>query len=277
MARYVLCIGAHPDDNEAHVGGTAAKCRARGDVVKFVAVTNGNKGHFAEEYKRSPALLAARRMREAQTAAAVIGAEFETLNVPDGEVYVTPKLTTALVRLIRTFGPPGQGPDLVLFHRPMDYHRDHRYTAQLVLDAAFLLTVPLLCSEVPPLKQMPVLAYWWDGFTEGGAFRPDVVVPIDDVLEQKIEMLCAHESQMFEWLPYLGGKLEEVPSDPAGRRTLVTRAVQARNARVREDVEEQLCRQGLAAACQYAEAFQISEYGRQPEEEELRTLFPAFL
>ena len=105
MARTILCIGAHPDDNELNVGGLATRLRRRGDTVHFVSITNGNKGHFTDEYKADPGKLAARRLIEAQNAAAVIGASYETLGVPDGEVYVDQATTEAVVRCIR---PPNQ-------------------------------------------------------------------------------------------------------------------------------------------------------------------------
>src|SRR2546423_15406098 len=192
--RYILCIGAHPDDNEGSVGGTAARFRIRGDAVKLVSVTDGSKGHFAPEYIHDPDALASRRAEEARAAAAVIGAEYESMRIPDGEVYVTQSATEEMIRLIRSFGPPGHGPDLVLLNRPSDYHRDHRYTAQLVLDATYMLTVPPMCPDTRHLDRMPVFAYWQDDFTEGSPFRADVVVPIDDTIEQKIDMVCAHAS-----------------------------------------------------------------------------------
>src|SRR5207302_9392504 len=145
MPRYILCIGAHPDDNGGHMGGTAAMLRRRGDVVRFVSVTDGSKGHYAKEYIADPEALARRRYDEARAAAAVIGAEYETMGVPDGEVYVNPASTEAMVRLIRSFGPPSRGPDLVIINRSNDHHRDHRYTPQLVLDATYMLTAPLMC------------------------------------------------------------------------------------------------------------------------------------
>src|SRR5580700_6379364 len=145
---HILCIGAHPDDNEFSVGGTAARLRRRGDEVRFVSVTNGDKGHFEEQYIKDPGALAARRLIEATNAAAVIGASYQTLGVHDGEVYVDLATTEAVIRCIRSFGAPGRGPDLVLFNRPLDYHRDHRYTSQLVLDATYMLTVPTMCPDV---------------------------------------------------------------------------------------------------------------------------------
>jgi LmbE family N-acetylglucosaminyl deacetylase len=271
MSRSILFIGAHPDDDDLSSGGLAALCRRRGDEVLFLSVTNGDKGHFASEYIVDPAVLARRRMAEGEAAVAVIGARFATLGARDGEVYVTPELTDRMVRLIRGFGQPGQGPDLVLLNRPNDYHRDHRYSARLALDATYMLTVPMFCPDTRHLDRMPVFAYWFDRFTEGGAFRPDVVVPIDAVMDEKVAMALAHESQLFEWLPFNAGTADSVPMDPDGRRDYVTHRVRDRAIRVREGC----CLSGQQPPdFQYAEAFQISEYGRRPVTEELVELFP---
>ncbi len=266
--RHVLFIGAHPDDCDFSCSGTAARMTARGDRVRFVAVTNGDKGHFRPDYIADPSLLAARRREEGRRAAAVIGAEFETLDVHDGEVYVTLELAERMVRLIRRSGPPGIGPDLVLLNRPNDYHRDHRYTAQLALDATYMLTVPPMCPDTPHLRRMPVFAYWWDRFHEGGEFRADVVVPIDDVLDRKTAMGVEHASQFLEWLPYNAGTTASVPSDPGGQRAFLRQRFETRAAAVRAHCAPP------DAPYQFAEAFQISEYGRQPEASELRELFP---
>jgi LmbE family N-acetylglucosaminyl deacetylase len=274
--RHILCIGAHPDDNEFSVGGTAALLRARGDEVRFVSVTNGDKGHFADEYRSDPARLAARRLIEAQNAAAVIGASYQTLGVHDGEVYVDLPTTEAMVRCLRSFGEPGQGPDLVLLNRPVDYHRDHRYTAQLVLDATYMLTVPLMCPDAPHLNRMPVFAYWYDDFRDLVPFRADIAVPIDSVMEQKTQMMMAHVSQVFEWLPYNAGRLDQVPpeSDPDGRREMIARQARARGEYRRARAAAALEKHPSGADARYAEAFQICEYGRVPDEAELRNLFP---
>lgn len=266
---YVLCIGAHPDDNESAIGGTVALFRRRGDVVRMVSVTDGSKGHYAPEYIRDPEALVHRRRQEAERAAAVVGAEYECMGIPDGEVYVDRPATEEMVRLIRGFGPPGHGPDLVLLNRPNDYHRDHRYTAQLVLDATYMLTVPPMCPDTRHLDRMPVFAYWQDSFTEGTPFRVDIAVPTDAAIEQKVEMCCAHASQYFEWLPYNAGELEAVPETEAARRAWLGERVRRRAEQVRER-----CGQRAPAGTRCAEAFQISEYGRQSDAEELRRLFP---
>jgi LmbE family N-acetylglucosaminyl deacetylase len=173
-----------------------------------------------------------------------------------------------MVRMIRAWGEPGRGPDLVLVNRPNDYHRDHRYTAQLVLDTTYVLTVPLMCPEVLHLSRMPVFAYWYDRFREGGRFRPDVVVPIDAVMGRKITLGIEHASQLFEWLPFNSGTPDQVPEDAAGRLEFARRRFEARAAAVRDHCAPP------DAPFRFAEAFQISEYGRQPDAAELRELFP---
>jgi N-acetylglucosamine malate deacetylase 1 len=267
---HILCIGAHPDDNELNVGGLATRLRRRGDSVKFVSVTNGDKGHFADEYKAAPEALAARRLIEAQDAAAVIGASYETLGVHDGEVYVDLPSTEAMVRCLRRFGEHGKGPDLVLFNRPLDYHRDHRYTAQLVLDATYMLTVPLMCPDTRHLDRMPVFAYWYDDFKDIQPFVAEIQVPIDNCLDEKTSMVCHHESQFFEWLPYNAGVLHEVPTDEAGRRVRVRGIVERRGA---YRAERSATARIKGGPCQHAEAFRVCEYGRQPSDDELRHLF----
>jgi LmbE family N-acetylglucosaminyl deacetylase len=274
--RHILCIGAHPDDNEFSISGTAARLRARGDEVRFVSVTNGDRGHYYEEYKTERPALAARRLKEARNAAAVIGADYQTLNVHDGEVYVDLPTTEAMVRCIRGFGEPGRGPDLVLLNRPVDYHRDHRYAAQLVLDATYMLTVPLMCPDTQHLDRMPVFAYWYDDFREIIPFRPEIAVPIDNTIDQKIDMVCAHVSQLFEWLPYNAGRLDQVPpeSDPEGRREMVARRIRTRGEYLRKQASGIWERWSLPENTRYAEVFQICEYGHRPDNEELCTLFP---
>lgn len=270
---HILCIGAHPDDCDFSMGGTAALFARRGDRVKFVSVTNGDRGHFWDEYRENRDRLASRRLEEGRRAAATFGAEFESLGVHDGEVYVTPELTERMIRLIRGWGDAGNGPDLVITNRSNDYHRDHRYGAQLVLDATYMLTVPFMCPDVRHLDRMPVFAYWYDTFREGGAFRPDVVVPIDGVMEVKARVALAHESQFFEWLPYNDGRQDTVPVDVEGRLAYLRARLEARSRAVAEACQR-AAPERVPAGCRLAEAFQISEYGRTPDSAELERLFP---
>ncbi len=270
--RYILCIGAHPDDVEGSIGGTVTLMRKRGDVVRFLSVTDGGKGHYRQEYAENPRLLVERRMAEAQRAAAAIGAEFVCLGAPDGGVYVNHETTSSMIRAIRSFGEPGKGPDLILVNRLNDYHRDHRVTAQMVLDSVYLLTVPTICPDVPALRRMPVVMYWHDDFTEPVPFRADVVVDIDGVIQTKIDMLCAHESQFAEWIPYTMG-MSPLPLTHEQMREWLTEWMyrDARNARAAaERAQPRIVPDG---AYEFAEAFQVSEYGSRPTDEWLREMF----
>lgn len=273
MALDILCIGAHPDDNEFSIGGTIALLTARGHRVRMLTVTNGCRGHYFPEYVADIGLLAERRRLESIEAARIARADYACLGINDGEVYVTPDSTEAMIRAIRSFGELGRGPDLILTNRPDDYHRDHRYTARLVLDAVYMLTVPPMCPDAPALRRMPVIAYWQDSFTEGGAFRPDAVVTIDAGMAEKVAMVCAHKSQFYEWIPYNSAShpsFADWPEDESRRYARMDGILREMSAATARRYRTLMQRDGL-----YAEAFQISEYGDTPGEERLRELFPS--
>jgi len=164
----------------------------------------------------------------------------------------------------------------VLGPRPNDYHPDHRYTGVLLQDAAFMVTVPNICPEVPALRRNPVFFYFQDNFQRPNPFRPDVVVSIDDAIEKKLDMLDAHVSQVYEWLPWHGERLDQVPKDPAARRKWLATGNYARP--VSDALRAELRKWYGAAGdkVRYAEAFEICEYGRRPTDQELKVLFPFF-
>ncbi|MGO8672245.1 MAG: PIG-L deacetylase family protein [Capsulimonadaceae bacterium] len=272
---HILIIGAHPGDGEIFVGGTAALWRRRGDRVKFLSLTDGSRSHFDRHYADHPEELVRRCEEESSAAASVIGAEYGSLGVPDGSVFVTPELTELLVREIRRFGPePGTGPTLIVINRPFDRPRDHAHGAQLVLDAAGICAMPLVCADILAPSRVPTIAYWHDDYTEIAPFEADLVVPIDSALDEKTRLVAAHESQVFEWLPYSRGLLDHVPVDPAERTAWLRHGrIEPMGARVRA-----YCTNSLHAALphgRYAEAFQISEYGHQPSISERAQLFPS--
>ncbi|HEX9202767.1 MAG TPA: PIG-L family deacetylase [Vicinamibacteria bacterium] len=264
----IIAFGAHPDDCDIRAGGTAARWAALGHQVKFVAVTNGDAGHQSE----GGGALARRRRLEAQEAGRRLGiAEYETLDNHDGELVPSVAVRQQVIRRIRQWNA-----DIVLAPRPNDYHPDHRYTGVLVEDAAYMVVVPNVCPDTPPLRKNPVFLYFQDGFQRPNPFRPDVVVSIDDVLERKIEGLDAHTSQVYEWLPWVAGQLEHVPADPAARLEWL------RKMRSGEPLSEPL-REALRKwygprgdSIRNVEAFEVCEYGRQPSKDDLKRLFPFY-
>jgi LmbE family N-acetylglucosaminyl deacetylase len=261
----IIAFGAHPDDCDSRAGGTAAKYAALGHRVRFVAVTNGDAGHQTE----GGGALAARRRAEAQEAGRRIGIEYVVLDNHDGELVPSVNVREQIIRQIRQWNA-----DLVLAPRPNDYHPDHRYTGVLVQDAAYMVVVPNVASDTPALRKNPVFMYFQDGFQRPNPFTPDVAISIDDVIEKKIDMLDAHVSQMYEWLPWVSGNLDSVPKGAAERRKWLreTRAGQptaaVRTALVKWYGPEK------GKAVRHAEAFEICEYGTRPDEALIRKLFP---
>ncbi len=202
-----LMIGAHPDDMDLRCGGLAIKLHARGHRVVFLSMTNGNAGHMSMD----KAALRERRLNEMQEAARLYGGiRYETLDVDDG--YLTADIPTRekLIRLIRR-----EKPDVIITHRTCDYHPDHRACGQLTEDCSYLVGVPLICPDEPPLRKQPAILFCEDRFTQPSPFRPDLCVSTDDVIGQKIRGVLAHRSQFNEWLPWDGhwedvlGKSEE--------------------------------------------------------------------
>ena len=264
----VIAFGAHPDDCDHGAGGVAAKFAALGHKVKFVSLTNGDAGHQSE----GGGQLATRRRAEAQEAGRRIGIEYEVLENHDGRLLPTLDVREQVIREIRQWKA-----DIVIAPRPNDYHPDHRYTGVLVQDASYMVIVPNIVSDTPPLPRNPVFLYYSDRFARPQAFRPDIVVSIDDVYQKKIDMLDAHVSQMYEWLPWTRGKLDEVPKDAIARKKwLLMQPIAASDVKPewREPLEKRYAAD--ASKIQHAEAFEITEYGRQPTEEEIRKLFPFF-
>ena len=267
----ILCFGAHPDDCEIQAGGTAARWAAQGHKVKLVSVTNGDIGHW----KEAGGPLAHRRLAEVRAAATVLGVECEVLDIHDGELLPTLENRRTIVRLIRQWNA-----DIVIAPRPNDYHPDHRYTGVLVQDAAYMVTVPFFCPDVPHLKRNPVFLYFPDSFQKPNPFAPDVVVSIDDVIERKLDALDKLVSQFHEGGANGGPDL--MPADPEGRQRRsreVREYFRNRQKNLRTRFQDTIVAwYGAAAAekIQHVEAFEICEYGRRPDKAELKRLFPFF-
>src|SRR5579859_1218796 len=267
----IICFGAHPDDCEIQAGGVGAMWAAKGHHVKLVSVTNGDIGHW----RQAGGPLAQRRKAEAEKADQILGVTTEVLDIHDGELLPTIENRRMITRLIREWKA-----DIVMSPRPNDYHPDHRYTGVLVQDAAYMVTVPFFCPDVPYLKNNPVFLYYPDSFQKPNPFQPDVAVAIDGVIGKKLDALDALESQFYEG--GANGYPELIPTDPAKQ--------QERHRQVRAGFEHRYLDQAQrfkaklaefygqdkAGSVRYAEAFEICEYGRRPNAEELKRLFPFF-
>ena len=264
----LLVIGAHPDDAEYKAGGLAALYRRLGHEVTFISITDGSAGH----HRMSGPPLAERRRAEAAAAGATLGVRYEVCEHPDGRLLPELAIREQVIRAIRGFRP-----DLVLTHRPNDYHPDHRATAQLVQDAAYLLTVPPICPDVPHLRRDPVIAYLSDTFTKPCRFEPTVFVDVSDVWDAKVGMLHEHRSQFYEWLPYNQRIEAEVPAgDDARRAWLSAKMADLTHDQMRlwrERIATQVGRRAVGDRLLF-EAFEGSEYGAPLDDDAIARLFP---
>jgi len=265
----IIVFGAHPDDCEIRAGGAGAMWAKSGHHVKFVSMTNGDIGHWG----MAGGPLAKRRYAEVKAAAEILGVSTEVLDIHDGELMPTLENRKIVTRLIRQWNA-----DIVIGHRPNDYHPDHRYTGVLMQDSAYMAAVPFLCPDTPRLKKNPVFLYSFDRFKTPNPFRADVVVAIDSVIEQKVDALATIESQFIEGGAM--GNAGRVPGNEEERKAAHKRlrdAFRRRFARVADSGREKLIElygEEKGKQVKYAEAFEICEYGRQPSKQDLRKLFP---
>ncbi len=262
----VIVIGAHPDDCDICAGGTAIQWAKMGHQVKFLSLTNGDAGHQS----MGGGALARRRRAESQEVARRLGiAEYEVLDNHDGELVPSLEVRKQVIKAIREWKA-----DVVILPRPNDYHPDHRNTGLVVQDAAYMVIVPNVVTEVPPLEKNPVFLYCRDRFSKPNPFSPDIAVDIDAVYDQKTYALDAHQSQFYEWLPWTAHRLDEVPSDPVERLNWLGKI---RKRTITEEIRHSLTRwygPERGPWTSQAEAFEICEYGNQPTVTEIHELFP---
>ena len=268
----IIAIGAHPDDCDFKFGGTAALFAKMGHNVKFLSLTNGDAGHQSE----GGGALANRRRQEAINAGKALGiAEYQTLDNHDGELLPSLQVRHQVIRAIRKWNA-----DIVLGHRPNDYHPDHRNAGKVVVDASYMVIVPNVCPDTPPLSKNPLFLYMEDNFTKPYPHEPDIVVSIDNIIELKIDGLHAHTSQIYEWLPWTNGGdeiLAKIPTTNNERRKWLTKRVKNRSNNIDSIKRISLVKwygKDLAQKVKYIESFEVAEYEMQPSDNDIRSLFP---
>lgn len=264
----VLVIGAHPDDCEIKAGGITAMYRAAGHQVKFVSVTNGEAGHQSIP----PAELAALRKQETAAVAKLMGIEYEVLGNRDGRLLATVEPRLELIALIRRYHP-----DLILTHRPNDYHPDHRATSTLVCDAAYMVIVPHIVPEVPALRVNPVIAYLSDHFQRPVPFAPTIVIDVEPVLESIMQQMECHRCQFFDWLPYTRCEEMGFPTDAAAQRQYLLKFYQDFNGPLADRYRDLVVKtygEERGRKIRYIEAFEPCEYGSPLTDANKKTLFP---
>jgi LmbE family N-acetylglucosaminyl deacetylase len=266
----VIAFGAHPDDAELKAAGVAALWAEEGHEVKFVAMTNGDIGHF--EMAGGP--LAQRRRAEVLECANILGITTEVLDIHDGELMPTLENRKTVAGLIRDWQA-----DIVMSHRRYDYHPDHRYTGELVEDAAVVVVAAFFDPYTPVVARNPIFLHYSDGFQKPYPFQPDLVVSVDEGVEKKWDCIRAMPSQFADADSWQGRTLPNVPEDPQERADYILSVMQGRFEGLADQYRDRLIElygEEKGRAVKYAEAFEICQYGRQPSIDELKQLFPTF-
>lgn len=266
----VIVFGAHPDDAELSAAGVANLWSQEGADVKFVAMTNGDAGHFSQ----AGGPLAQRRAAEVGQCAEILGLTNEVFDIHDGELMPSLENRRKVVRAIREWDA-----DIVIGHRRWDYHPDHRYTGELVEDAAVLVVAPFFEPLTPGVDRNPIFLHDHDGFDKPYPFEPDIVVSIDESAEAKWDCIRAMPSQMADADSWQGRYLPGVPETQEERAEFILDYIKQRFAAVADQYRDRLIElygEEEGSAVVYAEAFEICQYGRQPSIEELKELFPTF-
>ncbi len=277
----ILMIGAHQDDNEFRCGGLAHKYVKMGYDVRFLSLCNGSRGHHV----LTPEQTVKTRAAESAKVAELLGITYHVWDIDDCSIVADLETRRRLIRYIREYQP-----DLIISHRPNDYHADHRAVGQLVQDASYLLIVPHECPDVPAIKKMPLIIYNEDKF-KNPDFSGDIVIDIDDEIDTKLKIADINVSQVYEWLPYIHG--EEVPTGAAERFEWLKglnitadttdeevmsaeRGYAVRFAKTAARFRKELIKrygEERGSKVRYAEAYEVCEYGGKLTEELKEKLF----
>ena len=211
----ILCVHAHFDDFEFSAAGTFELWRRKlGASLKarVIVCTDGRAGHHFRTREETGQI----RLQEQFESARIGGYEFELLKLPDGQapreacLQVSPDLLAALWKAIREFEPD------YLFCPPLPadplagIHVDHVAVAEAVRQVAYMLNVPHAftpeypADETKPVQcKVPVIVNLFDSYM-AGANACDIAVDVEPAFQKICEMSWCHQSQIMEWLPWVG-------------------------------------------------------------------------
>lgn len=190
----ILTITAHPDDAEIGVGGILLKAKKQGLKIGLIICTRGEAGGIVPMETR---------LQEAEAAADIMGYDyFRQLDFPDAGVEVNAANIKRLIPLVRECTP-----QIVLTIHPDDYHPDHKAVSQLVDKTVFVAGLKKHTTDNTIWHPHQFFYFSLDPRTN--TKRPDIIVDISDVWEDKKEALNAHASQKIttsieKWAEYLG-------------------------------------------------------------------------
>jgi LmbE family N-acetylglucosaminyl deacetylase len=269
----ILSVHAHFDDYEFVASGTFELWRQKlGPELRarVIVCTDGKAGH----HFRTREELHHVRVREQEASARLGGYEMEILRLPDGQVpreaclQVSVPLLAALWKSIRDFEPD------YLFCPPIPadplagVHVDHVAVAEAVRKVAYMINVPHAFTPEYPADEtqsepckVPVILNVYDGYM-AGANAYDLAVDVESVFPKICEMTHCHQSQLMEWLPWVGRHQMDAPADMAEWAKTLRARFQRQNRELGIQSEH------------IFEVFTVTAWGEVPTLEQLRGDFP---
>ncbi len=187
----VLAVSCHPDDIEIGCGGTLIRYAKEGHNVTICHCANGNQGHVII----MPEELGKIRIEEARRGGEMMGA-VETITLDVGDLMLdsyNQEVVEKMTNIVRRVNP-----DVIITHDPDDYMKDHQQVSKLVFDASFSATVPHFAPGDAPFTHTFAPIFYMDTLA-GVNFQPEYYVNITGEIEQKLEALDCHESQI-KWM-----------------------------------------------------------------------------
>ena len=255
----VMVIFAHPDEGEIYAGGVTALYTKMGHEVKFMSLTNGDAGHFSMK----PEDLAERRYKEAMRAKEILGlSAYEILSYHDGVLKNEEEVQNKVTESIEAWNA-----DVVFtFYPAKGGHNDNMNAGWIVRKA----------SKKLDREELPVFIYMRDFHTVSFSYIPDIAINIDEVWETKLASCRAHESQVVEYNPEAEGVLDEVLASKKKQDDFLFHNTSPFSL-VRPDnllALEKWYGKEMAQNVTFVEEFEIAEFGRQINDQEVFELFP---
>ncbi len=183
MAKKILIISAHPDDETIGMGGAMLKHRAAGDALYWLILTDAVRPKWSQKYIDQKEL-------EIKAIAKFFGitktfrSHFPTMHL---NALSSDVITDAISKIIT-----GVRPDVVYCPPPNDINSDHRAAFQ----AALVATRPLLQSSVREFiaYEIPVTTRFVDA-ASGNFFVPNLYMDISRFLKKKIQAFKLYKTE----------------------------------------------------------------------------------
>ena len=269
----LLCIHAHFDDFEFVAAGTFEMWRRKlGDALqaRVIVCTDGQAGHHFRTREETGKL----RLQEQLASARIGGYEFEQLKLPDGQVpreaclQVTTPLLASLWRSIREFEPDYLFCPPVAADQLAGIHVDHVAVAEAVRQVAYMINVPHAFTPEYPADEtiskpckLPVIVNVYDGYM-AGANAHDFAVDVEEAFSKICKMTWCHQSQIAEWLPWVGRHNLKPPASLADWSSALRNRFENRNRELGIQFQRVL------------EVFTVTAWGAVPTYEQLLNDFP---